>query len=255
VASRPAIGICTPLERARWGAWDDEVALLPRSYLGHVHRAGGMAVLFPPDPEATENPDEILDLVDGLIMAGGADIDPALYGAQPHAETRPSFPERDAFELALARRARERELPFLGICRGMQLLNVARGGTLRQHLPEEFGHHEHRRSIGTFDQADHDVRLEPGSQAARAAGAALHATKSHHHQGIGRLGDGLEVTGWAVMDDLPEAIEDPRLPFCLGVQWHPEADELSRVVAALVERHQASGIRRQASGRGLTPDA
>ena len=236
MASRPAIGICTPLERARWGAWDDEVALLPRSYLGHVHRAGGMAVLFPPDPEATENPDEILDLVDGLIMAGGADIDPAVYGAERHPETRPSFPERDAFELALARRARERELPFLGICRGMQLLNVARGGTLRQHLPEEFGHHEHRRSIGTFDQADHDVRLAPGSQAARAAGEERHNTKSHHHQAVARLGEGLEVTGWAVMDDLPEAIEAPALPFALGVQWHPEADTRSRVIAALVRQ-------------------
>src|SRR3954451_21677305 len=170
VASRPIIGICTPLERARWRAWDDEVALLPRSYLGHVHRARGMAVLLTPDPEATENPDEMLALVYGLITAGGADIDPALYGAQPHTETRPSFPERDAFELALARRALERELPFLGICRGMQLLNAARGGTLRQHLPEELGHHEHRRSVGTFDEADDDVRPQPGSQAAGAAG-------------------------------------------------------------------------------------
>jgi putative glutamine amidotransferase len=234
VASRPVIGICTPLERARWSAWDDEVALLPRTYLGHVHRAGGMAVLLPPDPAATEDPDEMLDLVDGLIMAGGADIDPAVYGAERHPETRPSFPERDAFELALARRALERELPFLGICRGMQLFNVARGGTLRQHLPDDFGHQEHRRSVGSFDEADHDVRLKPGSQAARAAGELVHPTKSHHHQGVGRVGNGLEVTGWAVMDDLPEAIEDPRLPFALGVQWHPEADELSRVVAELV---------------------
>jgi putative glutamine amidotransferase len=242
VASRPIIGICAPLERARWGAWDDEVALLPRSYLDHVQRAGGLAVLLPPDPSSTEDPDELLDLIDGLIMAGGADIDPAIYGAERHAETRPSFGERDAFELALARRALERELPFLGICRGMQLLNVARGGTLRQHLPEEFGHHEHRRTEGSFDQADHDVRLRPGSQAARAAGEELHATKSHHHQGVGRLGEGLEVTGWAVMDDLPEAIEDPSLPFALGVQWHPEADEASRVVAMLV--HEALGVGR-----------
>src|SRR3954468_18128717 len=198
--SRPVIGICTALERARWGVWDAEAAILPRSYLLHVQRAGGLGILLAPDPVATEQPDELLDLLDGLLLIGGADIDPAAYGAQPDPRTEATYPERDAFELALARRALERELPFLGICRGMQLLNVARGGTLRQHLPEELGHHEHRRSVGTFDEADHDVRLKPGSQAAGAAGEELHATKSHHHQGIGRLGKGLEVTGWAVMD-------------------------------------------------------
>jgi putative glutamine amidotransferase len=144
------------------------------------------------------------------------------------------LPERDAFELALTRRALERRVPFLGVCRGMQVLNVARGGTLRQHLPDDLGHTEHRRVIGSFDQADHDVRLAPGSQAARAAGEERHNTKSHHHQAVGRLGEGLEVTGWAVIDDLPEAIEDPSLPFALGVQWHPEADALSRVIGALV---------------------
>jgi putative glutamine amidotransferase len=242
VPRRPIIGIATPLERARWGAWDDEVALVPRQYIDHVQRAGGLPVLVPPDAEATEDPDEVLDLLDGLILAGGADIDPAHYGAERHAETATTFAERDTFEIALARRALERGVPFLGVCRGMQLLNVARGGTLRQHVPEEFGHHEHRRTIGSFDQADHDVRLAPGSLAAKAAGEELHATKSHHHQAIGRVGDGLEVTGWAVMDELPEAIEDPSLPFVLGVQWHPEADEASRVVAALV--HEALGVRR-----------
>jgi len=243
VTRRPIIGICTSLERARWGhAWEDEVALLPRSYLEHVHRAGGLPVLLAPDAAATEDPDAMLDLVDGLILTGGADVDPARYGAERHPRTETAFAERDAFELALTRRALERGLPFLGVCRGMQLLNVARGGTLRQHLPEDYGHEDHRRIIGSFDQADHEVRLAPGSQAVRAAGEELHATKSHHHQGVGRLGEGLEVTGWAVMDDLPEAIEDPRLPFALGVQWHPEADSASRVIAALV--HESLGVRR-----------
>jgi putative glutamine amidotransferase len=253
--TRPAIiGICASLERARWGrAWEDDVALIPSSYLEHVRRAGGMPLLLPPDPVATEDPDVLLDLVDGLILAGGADVDPARYGAERHPETQPAFAERDAFELALTRRALERGLPFLGVCRGMQLLNVARGGTLRQHLPDDIGHREHRRVIGTFDQADHEVRLAPGSQAARAAGEEVHACKSHHHQGVARLGDGLEVTGWAVMDDLPEAIEDPSLPFALGVQWHPEADGLSRVIAALVD--EASGFRRQPSGASSRPDA
>jgi putative glutamine amidotransferase len=232
--SRPVIGICTPLEHARWGAWEDDVALLPRAYIVQVQRAGGMPVLFAPDPVVTEHPDELLDRVDALILAGGADVEPTLYGAERLPTTQTRFPERDAFEIALTRRALERDIPFLGICRGMQLMNVARGGTLHQHLPEDVGHEDHRRVIGSFDQADHDVRLEPGSLAARAAGEKVHATKSHHHQGVDRLGEELRITGWADMDDLPEAIEDPGRRFALGVQWHPEADELSRVIAALV---------------------
>jgi putative glutamine amidotransferase len=251
--SRPVIGICTPLEHARWGAWEDDVALLPRAYLVHVQRAGGLAVLLAPDPVVTEDPDQALDLVDALILAGGADVDPALYGAERDVATETTFAERDAFEIALTRRALERDLPFLGICRGMQLLNVARGGTLHQHLPDAVGHEDHRRELGSFDQADHDVRLAPGSQAVRAAGERVHATKSHHHQGVDRLGEGLTVSGWAEMDDLPEAIEAPGRRFALGVQWHPEADELSRVIAALVE--EASGISSQASGLSPRPDA
>ena len=180
---RPVIGICTPLERARWSVWDDEAALLPRSYIDAVQRAGGMALLLAPDEALTQAPDEVLDLLDGLMLAGGADIDPMAYGAARHPETKETFPERDAFEIALARRALERDLPFLGICRGMQLLNVARGGTLRQHLPEDLGHQDHRKSLGSFDGSDHDVRLVEGSLAARAAGETAHATKSHHHQG------------------------------------------------------------------------
>jgi putative glutamine amidotransferase len=236
---RPVIGICTALEHARWSVWDQEAALLPANYLEAVQRAGGMAVMLPPDPAATADPDPALDLVDGLLLAGGADIDPDTYDAEPHPETLGTVPERDRFEIALTRRAIERGIPLLGICRGMQLLNVALGGTLRQHLPDEFGHHEHRRAPGTFDGADHDVRLQPGSLAARAAGEELHGTKSHHHQGVGRIGEGLVVTGVAVLDDLPEAVELPERDFVLGVQWHPEADERSRVVAALVDAARA----------------
>jgi putative glutamine amidotransferase len=241
---RPVIGICTALERARWSVWDQHAALLPTSYLDAVRRAGGMALMLAPDPAHVEDPDEVLDLVDGLLLAGGADIDPATYGAEPHAETVDTAPERDAFELALTRRALECDLPFLGICRGMQLLNVACGGTLRQHLPDEFGHHEHRRAIGSFDGADHDVRLAPDSLAARAAGEQHHATKSHHHQGVGHVGTGLVVSGWSTLDDLPEAIELPEQAFALGVQWHPEADERSRLIAALIEQARERNARR-----------
>jgi|SRR5215218_46316 putative glutamine amidotransferase len=238
--ARPVIGICTAMERARWSVWDQDAYLLPRSYVDAVQDAGGLALLLPPDPAALEDPDSILDLLDGLILAGGADIDPATYGEQAHAETHGTVPERDNFELALTRRALERDVPLLGICRGMQLMNVAAGGTLLQHLPDSHGHHEHRRNPGSFDGADHDVRLTDGSLAARAAGEVVHATKSHHHQGVGRVAEGFEVTGWSAIDELPEAFEAPDRSFALGVQWHPEADEGSRLIAALVAEAAAA---------------
>jgi putative glutamine amidotransferase len=146
-----------------------------------------------------------------------------------------TVPERDAFELALADRAMERDLPFLGVCRGMQVMNVARGGTLNQHLPDDYGHEDHRRSIGSFDNADHDVRLAADSLAARVTRDAVHPTKSHHHQGVERIGEGLEVTGWATIDDLPEVLEVPGNRFALGVQWHPEVDGASPLISALVQ--------------------
>lgn len=245
--SRPVIGICAALERAQWSVWDQQALLTPRGYVDAVHRAGGLALLLPPDPGLERDPDEVLDLLDGLILAGGADIDPSQYGAEPHPQTLGTVPERDTFEIALAKRALERDMPMLGICRGMQLMNVATGGTLNQHVPESHGHEDHRRSLGSFDNSDHDVRLEPGSLAAQAAGAETHVTKSHHHQGIEDLGEGLKVTGWSALDELPEAIEAPGKRFALGVQWHPEADELSPVIEAFVREaaatHDSQAIR------------
>jgi putative glutamine amidotransferase len=243
--TRPAIGICVPLERARWSAWDVDAFVLPRSYVDAVHRAGGMALLLAPDPALVDDPDEVLDRVDGLMLAGGGDIDPGAYGAAAHPETTGSVPARDAFEVALVRAALARDTPLLAICRGMQVMNVARGGTLHQHLPELIGHEDHRRVLGSFDGADHDVRLVPGSLAARAAGEELHGTKSHHHQGVDRVGEGLVVTGWAAMDELPEALEAQGNRFALGVQWHPEADETSRLIGALVQEARA---RRNSAG-------
>jgi putative glutamine amidotransferase len=236
---RPVIGLCTALEQARWSVWDQQAFLLARSYVDAVHAAGGIAVMLPADPAAVEAPDSILDLLDALVLAGGADVDPSNYGADPHPATKGTVPERDAFEIALATRAMERDMPFLGICRGMQVMNVARGGTLTQHLPDDYGHEDHRRALGTFDNSDHDVRLADGSLVARKAGQTLHNTKSHHHQGVDRIGDGLEVTGWATIDDLPEVLEVPGNRFALGVQWHPEADSTSPLLAALVEEARA----------------
>jgi putative glutamine amidotransferase len=227
------IGMCTALERARYGHWHVDAFLLQRSYVEAVQRAGGAAVMLPPDPDV--DPDQLLDVIDGLILAGGRDIDPGSYGAERHPLTDESRSERDEFEIRLARRAMERDIPILGICRGMQLMNVARGGTLVQDLAEHVGHEDHRRSVGTFDGNDHPVHLADGSLAARAAGESRHDTLSHHHQGIDRVGDGFQITGRADDDELPEALEDPGLRFALGVQWHPEADPDSQIVAALVE--------------------
>jgi putative glutamine amidotransferase len=241
---RPRIGICTAIERAQWTVWDAEAFLLNRSYIDAIQKAGGLALMIPPDAGA--DPDEILDVLDGLILAGGADIDPGSYGAEAHPMTKGTWPERDTFEVTLARRALERDIPLLGICRGMQLMNIARGGTLNQHLPDDVGHEDHRRVPGSFDGADHDVRLAKGSLAARVAGEVDHATKSHHHQGISQLGQGLVESGWSMLDDLPEAIEDPDRRFALGVQWHPEADPQSRLIAALVA--EAAAGRNGSSG-------
>ena len=157
-------------------------------------------------------------------------------------------PLRDRFELALTRRAIQRDMPVLGICRGMQLLNVACGGTLVQHVPDLVGHEEHRRTPGSFDGSAHDVRLDPGSLAANAAGELRHLACSHHHQGVDRIGDGLVVTGHSTLDELPEALEATDRAFVLGVQWHPEADETSPVVDSLVAA--ALDYRRGAADRG-----
>jgi putative glutamine amidotransferase len=232
--SRPRIGLCTALERARWTVWDQDAFLLSRSYADALQAAGAVAVMLPPDPWLAEHPEDALDALDALVLAGGADIDPVNYGAERHPKTVNTRPERDRAEIALAHGALARDLPVLGICRGMQLLNVALGGTLIQHLPDDFVHTDHRRSLGSFDNADHDVRLAEGSLAARAAGETLHATKSHHHQGVATLGDGLVASGWSVLDDLVEAIEMPGRRFALGVQWHPEVDPRSRVVRSFV---------------------
>jgi putative glutamine amidotransferase len=232
--SRPNIGVTAATERVSYGVWKEIPAIIsPARYLKAVQRAGGRPVLLPPDPEDEEDPGEVLDLLDALVVTGGAgDLDPALYGDERHPETGPVQEERDAYELALVRGALEREMPILGICRGMQILNVAYGGTIEQHLPEVLGHEEHRHTPGTF--ADHEVRLVPDSLAARAAGSESTPAKSHHHQGIKEVGEGLQVTGWAVEDGAVEALEDPSCPFVLGVLWHPEEDENSQLIKALV---------------------
>jgi putative glutamine amidotransferase len=232
--TRPVVGVCAAVERIRWGAWEVDASLLPRSYTDAIQAAGGMGLILPSDDAAAEAPGQLLDLLDALVLAGGSDVDPAAYGAQPDPETGPTTPERDRFELALVYGALERDLPLLGICRGMEMLNVACGGTLEQHV-DRIDLHRHTR--GVF--GDHEVRLEPGSLAARAVGAKRATVKSHHHQGVGDLGEGLVVTGWSVPDDQVEAVELPERDIALGVLWHPEEDVRSSVVGALVEEARA----------------
>ena len=230
------VGISSYAEEARWGPWQLPCALLPLSYAEQVAAAGGVPVLLPPLPGVTA----AVGRLDALILSGGGDLDPAGYGAQPEPETSRVYPERDRAELDLLAAALAARVPVLGICRGLQILNVSRGGTLQQHLPERVGHDEHRRVIGSFAGSDHEVALVAGSLAARAAGESSHQTLSHHHQGVDRLGDGLIVSGASSLDELPEAIELPDRRFVLGVQWHPEADTTSTVIAAFVTEAAAA---------------
>ena len=238
--SRPTIGITASLETVTSGPWIEPSAVVPIHYCEAVQRAGGRAVLLVPDPADAAEPDEILDLVDGVLITGAAgDVDPSRYGAERHPETHPVTPLRDEFELALVHAAEARDTPLLGICRGMEVLNVAHGGTLEQHLPDVVGHEDHAGTPGEFVR--HPVRLEPGSLAARAVGAERTEVHGFHHQGVREVGEGLRATAWSDLEDgIVEGIERPDRAFALGVLWHPEEDETSRVIGALVEAAKSS---------------
>jgi putative glutamine amidotransferase len=223
---KPLIGITTYVEPASWGHWHNvEAALVPYEYVRAVERAGGRAVLVPPDEHGIDN---VLDTLDGLIFSGGNDMEPEEYGADSHPATVGTNPERDRGELALLEAALERDLPVLAICRGFQVLNVARGGDIVQHLPEVVGHEEHREVVGEF--SEHPVRVDPSSLIGEVQGPV----KSHHHQALGRIGDGLREVAWAE-DGTVEGLEDPDKPFVVGVLWHPEAGEDQRLFERLVE--------------------
>jgi putative glutamine amidotransferase len=225
--ARPVIGITTYLTRAVWGAWEEDAALVPASYVRAVAAAGGAPLLVPPGAAI----DETLDAVDGLVFSGGSDLDPALYGAAAHAETAGVVRERDDFELELMRTALERDVPLLAICRGSQVLNVARGGGLEQHLPDVVGHPGHREQPGVF--GEHDVTILEGTRLASIV-ATDERVKSHHHQGYGEVGSGL-VEAARAHDGTLEALEDPTRRFAVGVLWHPEEGDDLALFRALVD--------------------
>jgi len=233
------IGITAYAEPSvRWGVWDVPAAVIPLAYVRQVEAAGGRAVIVPPSEEGIE---ETLDALDGVLFSGGSDIDPSAYGQDAHPETNGTRPERDRGELALLRAALDRDLPVLAVCRGSQVLNVARGGDLVQHLPEVVGDEKHKHTPGVF--ADHEVEVEEGTRLASLLGERT-AVKSHHHQGFGRVGDGLVEAAWAE-DGTLEAVEDPSKRFAVGVLWHPEEAEDAALFRALVDE---AGRYREAKG-------
>ncbi|MET7393928.1 gamma-glutamyl-gamma-aminobutyrate hydrolase family protein [Dactylosporangium sp. NPDC005572] len=223
---RPLVGITAYAEPARWGVWDTRAVLIPESYVRMVRDAGARPVVLPPD--AGDDAAGLVGRLDGLVLAGGADIEPSQYGAEAHPTTK-TRPDRDAGELAVLRAALDADLPVLGVCRGMELLAVAYGGTLYQHLPDLLGNDRHQPAPGVYGA--HPARFATGSRAAEIFGPAAEVN-SYHHQGVDKPGT-LTVTGWSD-DEVTEAVEDPARRFVLGVQWHPEEASDVRPFAALV---------------------
>ena len=226
----PLIGITCYVERARWRSWDRPAALLPLSYVRAVSQAGGRPVLVPPsnDEDAL---DDYVEALDGLIASGGADIDPSLYGAERHPKTDPLNPDRDRAEVRLLAKAMEREVPVLGICRGMQMMNVSKGGDLIQHLDDHTDGTGHVKSPGEF--STHSVAVTPGSRLHDIVGDRT-TVRSHHHQAPNRVGDGLREVARSE-DEVIEALELPDHPFAIGVLWHPEEEGLGPLFTSLVE--------------------
>jgi gamma-glutamyl-gamma-aminobutyrate hydrolase PuuD len=225
----PRIGLPTYVEHARWGPWDRAAALLPAAYVDGVVRAGGLPVLLAPVdlPGAAE---AAVDALDGLLLTGGADIDPSEYGADRDPETKGLRPDRDRWDQELLAAALARDLPVLAVCRGLQVLDVALGGTLHQHVPDVVGHDGHRPVPGTYGTTH--VTLETGSRLAATLGEELDVP-CHHHQAIDRVPDELRAVGRAA-DGLVEAVEMPGRSFVVGVQWHPEDSDDQRLFEALV---------------------
>lgn len=232
MASRPVIGITSYVEPASWGAWRDvPAALVPHGYVRHVHEAGGLALVVPPlPPDATEDDVRtVLSRLDGLILAGGVDVEPGRYGEESHPTVQLPRPDRDFSELLLAKVTAADDTPVLGICRGMQVMAVAAGGSLEQHLPDRLGHNDHSPGRGVY--GEHAVTMAAGTKLRSILGASV-SVQTYHHQGVKDY-PGYTATAWAE-DGLVEAFEDPRARFRVAVQWHPEAGTDPRIFQALL---------------------
>jgi putative glutamine amidotransferase len=242
---RPVIGITAYLEPASWGAWSDVPGtLVPHAYVAHVEAAGGIAVVVPPRPDADDGyAAELLDRLDGVVLAGGVDVAPELYADERHATVQASRPDRDATELALARATDDLDVPVLGICRGMQVMAVAAGGRLEQHTPERVGHEDHSPAPATYGR--HPVHTVAGTRVADVLGATVDVP-SYHHQSV-LTHPGYIASAWAD-DGTLEAMEDPAAPFRLAVQWHPEVGTDPRLFEALVAAARVRAEGRSARG-------
>jgi len=235
----PLIGITTYVAETKWATWERRAAVLPESYFELVAAAGGRPLLVPPAGSATQGPGtgaaEVIDVLHGLVLTGGGDVDPRAYGEEPEPAVGGVNTVRDDGERALLAAALRADLPVLAICRGCQVLNVELGGTLYQHLPDVIGHDGHRSAPAVF--GDVAITTEPGSRAAEVFGAAPTVLCSHH-QSIHALGHGLVPTAHGA-DGVIEAVELPSARFVLGVQWHPEEGQDRRPFDALIEAARA----------------
>ncbi len=223
---RPLIGITTYREQARWGFWDVPAVLLPAAYADAVATAGGEPVLLP-TASLTAG---VVARLDGLVLAGGADVDPACYGEAAGPHTTATRPDRDASEVAVLQAALESDRPLLAICRGMQLLNVVLGGTLLQHVPDVQGTQPHQLGLGLY--AERKVSTAPGSRLDAVLGPTA-TVNCHHHQALDRIAPALTPSAWAE-DGVVEGVENADRRFCLAVQWHPETSEDRRLFDGLV---------------------
>jgi len=242
---RPVIGVTAYDEKASWGFWQKQASLVPGEYVRSLQIAGASTVILPVLEEDAEMLDSLVGRLDGIVLTGGPDVDPARYGAEPHPSSQEPRVERDERELGLLAAAERSDLPVLAVCRGMQLLNVLRGGTLVQHLPDVVGHSEHNPTPGAFSK--HLVRVKEASLLHKALGWQEREVPTHHHQAIDRLGGGLSAVAWSE-DGTIEGVEDTARSFLVGVQWHAEADDDKALFRALAAASELTKRRQERFG-------